>query len=181
MHAPRPGPFLPEIKAPDWLTIGILCQQVLPVDLELCSTKSLIPFGVRGSKFGNWVAEPPSWSQHVTCKYHVVLGTANIGQHYPSLLPCLCIRRKLPAVVCVSSLGLTLHVQHSALVPYICTEQMESQPSTVSLWSRVRHQLYRHRFIITIPPVLFYFIYADYSRTQQWKKQKALADQQNTK
>ena len=53
---------------------------------------------------------------------------------------------------------------------------MDSSPKlTLPLWQRFRTQLYRFRIIITVPPVLFYLIYADYSRTQQWKRSKALS------
>ncbi|KAH9394264.1 hypothetical protein TYRP_004314 [Tyrophagus putrescentiae] len=48
-------------------------------------------------------------------------------------------------------------------------------PATLSIWQRARTQLYRHRIILTVPPFLFYLIYADYSRTQRWKREQALA------
>ncbi|KAH9424713.1 hypothetical protein DERP_013942 [Dermatophagoides pteronyssinus] len=42
-----------------------------------------------------------------------------------------------------------------------------------SILQKSLHQLYRHRFLVTLPPFLFYCIYSDYSRTQEYKRKKA--------
>lgn len=54
---------------------------------------------------------------------------------------------------------------------------MESQKSLVK---NARAFLYHNRWIITIPPLLFYIAYADYRKSQAWKKNRLEASSTTT-
>jgi hypothetical protein len=56
----------------------------------------------------------------------------------------------------------------------IIDKLIDNKKPDPSLATRVLRELYRHRLIITVPPLLFYFIYLDYNHTKNWKNQKAI-------
>jgi len=56
----------------------------------------------------------------------------------------------------------------------IIDKLIEKKKSNPSLTKRVLLELYRHRLIITVPPLLFFLIYLDYNHTKNWKNQKAI-------
>lgn len=51
-------------------------------------------------------------------------------------------------------------------------EETFKKPPT--FFQRSLRQIRRHKLILTIPPILFYIIYADFSHTQRWKQSKQL-------